>query len=88
LEEELDKDTVCLQFFSTFTANTLPRKLWMVWKLQDRRAKYQTLKYANEFVLMAKEETVLEGMIDKLIEIGRNYGMEMNVDKTNMMIIS
>jgi len=32
-------------------------------------------------VLMAKEETVLQGIIDKLIEIGRCYGMEMNVEK-------
>ena len=39
----------------------------------------QTVKYADELVLMAKEETVLQGMIDKLIEIGRCYGMEMNV---------
>jgi len=29
----------------------------------------QTLKYANDLVLMAKEEKVLQGMIDKLIEI-------------------
>jgi hypothetical protein len=27
-------------------------------------------------VLMAKEETVLQGMIDRLIEIGRSYGMQ------------
>jgi hypothetical protein len=30
---------------------------------------------------MAKEETVLQGMIDRIIEIGRCYGMEMNVEK-------
>ena len=30
---------------------------------------------------MAKEETVLLGMTDKLIEIGSCYGMEMNVEK-------
>ena len=41
----------------------------------------QTVKYADDLVLMAKEETVLQGMIDKLIEIGRCYGMEMNVEK-------
>ena len=29
----------------------------------------QTLKYADDLVLMAKEETVLQGVIDKLIEI-------------------
>jgi len=30
---------------------------------------------------MANEETVLQGMIDKLIETGSCYGMEMNVEK-------
>jgi hypothetical protein len=37
---------------------------------------------------MAKEETMLQGMIDKLIKIGRRYGMEMNVEKTKTMRIS
>ena len=27
---------------------------------------------------------MLQGMIDKLIEIGRCYGMEMNVEKTRV----
>ena len=45
-------------------------------------------KYADDLVLMAKEETVLQGMIDKLTEIGRCYGMEMNVEKTKVMKIS
>ena len=45
----------------------------------------QTVKYADDLVLMAKEETVLQGMIDKLIEIGRRFDMEMNVEKTNVM---
>jgi len=31
----------------------------------------QTVKYADDIVLMAKEETVLQGMIDKFIETGR-----------------
>jgi len=38
-----------------------------------------TVKYADDIVLLAKEEMVLQDMIDKLIEIGRCYGMEMNV---------
>ena len=41
----------------------------------------QTVKYSDELVLMAEEETVLEGMIDKLIETGSCYGMEMNVER-------
>ena len=35
----------------------------------------QTVKYADDLILMAKEETVLQSMIDKLIESGRCYGM-------------
>jgi hypothetical protein len=47
-----------------------------------------TVKYAVDLVLLAKEEKVLQDMIDKLIEIGRCYGMEMNVEKTKVMRIS
>jgi len=46
------------------------------------------VKYANDLVLMAKEETVLQGMTDNLIEIGSCYGMEMNEEKTKVMRIS
>ena len=48
----------------------------------------QTVKYGDDVVLMAKEEAVLQGKIDKLIETGRYYGMEMNVEKTKVMRIS
>jgi hypothetical protein len=37
-----------------------------------------TVKYAVDLVLLAKEEKVLQDMIDKLIEIGRCYGMEIH----------
>ena len=47
-----------------------------------------TVKYADDLVLLAKEEKVLRDMIDKLIEIGRCYGMEINVEKTKVMRIS
>jgi len=47
-----------------------------------------TLKYADGLVLLVKEEKVLQDMIDKLIEIGRCYGMEMNMEKTKLMRIS
>jgi len=43
----------------------------------------QTVKYADDLIIMAKEEKVLQGLIDKLIEIGSCYGMEMNVEKQN-----
>jgi hypothetical protein len=46
------------------------------------------VKYADDLVLLAREETVLQGMVDRLIEIGRQYGTEMNVEKTKVMRIS
>ena len=45
----------------------------------------QTVKYADYLVLIVKEETVLQGMIGKLIETGRYYGMELSVEKTKVM---
>ena len=48
----------------------------------------QTVKYADDLVLMAKEETVLQGMIDKLIETCRYYDMEINVEKTKVRYLT
>jgi hypothetical protein len=39
------------------------------------------VQYAYNLVLLAREETVLRGVIDRLIEFGRRYAMEMNVEK-------
>jgi hypothetical protein len=33
----------------------------------------RTVKYADDLVLLAREETVLQGIVDRLIEIGRHY---------------
>jgi len=49
---------------------------------------FHTVKYADDLVLLAKEEKVLQDMTDKLNESGRCYGMEMNVKKTKLMRIS
>jgi hypothetical protein len=46
------------------------------------------VKYADDLVLLAQEEGVLQGMIDKLIEIGRWHGMETNVERTKVMRMS
>jgi hypothetical protein len=48
----------------------------------------RTVKYTNDFVLLAKEEAVLHGMIDRLAEAGRCCGMEINVEKSKVMRIS
>jgi hypothetical protein len=45
-----------------------------------------TVKYADDLVLLAGEEKVLQGVVGRLSEIGRR-GMEMNVGKTEVMRI-
>ena len=40
-----------------------------------------SVKYADDLVILAKEEMVLQGMIDRLIEIRRCQGIEMNMEK-------
>jgi hypothetical protein len=47
-----------------------------------------TKKQADSLVLLPKEDMVLQGMLDRLIETGRCYGMEMNVGKNKIMRIS
>jgi hypothetical protein len=41
------------------------------------------VKHADDLVLLAKEEKVLQDIIDKAIETGGCYGTEMNVKKKN-----
>jgi hypothetical protein len=50
----------------TFIFNpTLPREAFAEFK------KNRTVKYADELVLVAKEEMVLQGMIVRINEVGR-----------------
>jgi hypothetical protein len=50
-----------------------------------RRQVIRTVKYADDIVLRAKEDAVLQVMVET--EIGRCCGMEMSVEKTEVMII-
>jgi hypothetical protein len=45
----------------------------------------RTAKYADDLVLLAREEKVLQGVVDRLSEIGRRYGMEINMEKTKLI---
>ena len=46
------------------------------------------MKCADGLAPLTREETVLQGMIDRLILIGRCYGMEISAEKTKEMRIS
>jgi hypothetical protein len=44
--------------------------------------------HVDILALLANEEIILQGMTDRLTEIGRRYGMEMNVERTKVVRIS
>jgi hypothetical protein len=46
------------------------------------------IKYADDDVLLPKEEMVVQSMIDGLTEIGNYCGMEMHVENNKVMRIS
>ena len=66
LEEELDKDAVCHQFFSTCTVNVFTKEaLEGFGSFKIGGQIIHTVKYADDLVLLAKEGKVLQDMIDK-----------------------
>ena len=46
------------------------------------------MKYTDEILKTAKQQTVLQGTSDRPTEIGTHCGMEMRVGKTEVMRIS
>jgi hypothetical protein len=66
--------------FQNFSLEIKGSMRGLVRRLQNRRQLMGTVKYADDLVLLAKEETVLQGMIERLTETGRCLGMEMNVE--------
>jgi len=79
LEQQLDKDVVCHRFYTTRSVNTLPKEVLEGFGYFKRRGQvFRTVNCTDDLVLPAKEETVLQGMIDSTSEIGKCYEMEMN----------
>jgi hypothetical protein len=88
LEEELGKD-VCHRFYGIYTANTVPRKLLKSFgDFKMRGQVIHPVKFADDIVRLPKEEATLQAMIERLIEIGKCNGMEINVEKSKVMRIS
>jgi hypothetical protein len=47
-----------------------------------------TVKCVDDLTVLAKEEMILQSMIDRLIDTGRCCGMETNAEKSKVMRIS
>jgi hypothetical protein len=56
MEEELHQNAVCRRFYSTFTANTISKKLLEGFRGFKIGEVIRTIKDADGLVLMAKED--------------------------------
>jgi len=77
LEAKVEKDAVCHGFYSNCTANEYltNEALEGFEDIGIKRQAIRTMKYADDLVLLAEGKTVLQGMIDRLIETGGCFGM-------------
>jgi hypothetical protein len=49
---------------------------------------FYTVRYGDDLVLLTKEKTILQSIIDNLIKVERGYGIEIKVENIKTMRIS
>jgi hypothetical protein len=67
-----------IQFMQRYSEYFINEALEGFGDFKTEKQVIRTVKYADHLVLLAKEETVLHGFTDRLIETGSCYGVEMN----------
>jgi hypothetical protein len=77
---ELHKDAVCNSIY-LIQSNITKEALERFGNIKRGIQVIRSVKYADELVLLAKEETVLQGVTDGLTETVRCYWIEMSVWK-------
>ena len=63
---------------------SVPWNVVFMCTINDQVQKLKRVQNSFFRIVNYSEETVLQGMIDKLIETGRYCGMEMNVEETKV----
>jgi len=90
LEEELDKDTVFADSLKVTSYSGYRAKETFAgtgdFKMGGKIIRF--VKYTYGLLLLAKEQPALQWLSNSIIEVARCFGMEMNVEKTEVMKIS
>ena len=45
-------------------------------------------RFADDSAIIAKTQEELQDMVNKLVDTGRKYGMEISIDKSQVMTVS
>jgi len=80
LEDEIEKDDVCHRLYATCIVSTLSGTLLKYLETSVYWGQViLNVKYADDLVLLTREQAVLQDMIGRITEIRRCGGREMNV---------
>ena len=53
-----------------------------------RKELFNKIRYADYMTIIAKTQEELQDMVNWLVDTGRKYGMEINIDKSQVMRVS
>ena len=79
---ELDKDVLHLPFFSIYITENIFRHIINMKGVIVGGTNYNNLRYADDTALLAGNEKELSELISKINEVGKQFGMKINIKKT------
>ena len=85
---ELDKDVLHLPLFSIIIHGKDFQTYYQCERCQRGRHRLQQSKYADDTALLAGNERELSELINKINEVGKQFGMKINIKKTKEMVVS
>ena len=91
--EELDQDVLHLPIFSIYTRKSFSDILSIIMKgvncgVNMGGKNYNNRRYADDTALLAGNEKELTELTSKINEVGKQFGMKINIKMTKAMVVS
>ncbi len=86
--EELDKDVLHLPLFFNVYTEKIFRHIINMKGVNVGGTNYNNLRYADDTALLEGNENELSELISKINEVGKQFGMKINIKKTKAMVVS
>ena len=67
---------------------TIFREVDPSWGVSVGGKRLSNLRYADDTALMAESETELQRIVDRVNEVGKEFGMKINVKKQKTMVVN
>ena len=85
---EFDKDVLHLPLSSIYTRKRFSDIIINMKGVNVGGTNYNNLRYADDTALLAGNEKELSELISKINEVGKQFGMKINIKKTKTMVVS